>query len=166
MKPSGIVIATGRARLMRRHATELGRPQHQRVFQQSRLFQIGQQRRGGLVEDRAVAFVVRLERLVGIPIQQPVDAGSSRRAIQIHVANVAFQQPAGQQAVAGVGRLQRVLHPPCRTAGASPRTRATGRTTSGAESCILAASSYAATRACRSLSAGLAAAKSRFKSSE
>ncbi len=85
------MIATRGAVLVSRHASELGRPQDQRVVEQTRLLQVGQQRRGRLVENRAMAFVVCLERLVSIPIEQAVDAGSTRGAIQIHVANVPLE---------------------------------------------------------------------------
>ena len=62
--PSGkgirIVIATRRGRLMRRHPTELGGPDDERIFKQAALFEISQQGRCGLVEGGTVPFVIRL----------------------------------------------------------------------------------------------------------
>src|SRR6056297_1464216 len=64
-----IVIAASGPRLVRWHATEFGRPQHQRVVEQSGSFEVAQQSGRRLVEDRAVSFIVRLECLMSVPIQ-------------------------------------------------------------------------------------------------
>ena len=103
-----VVVAAGRAGLVSRHAAELGGPQHQRVGQQAALLQVGQQRRRGLIEDRAMPLVVRLQRLVRVPVQQAVDARRARGAVQVDVTHAPFQQTAGQQAVPRVGRFERV----------------------------------------------------------
>ena len=50
-EPVRIVIATGGACLVGRHAAELGRPEHERIVQQAALLQIGQQCGGGLIEE-------------------------------------------------------------------------------------------------------------------
>ena len=63
-----VVIAAARAFLKRRHAAELGAPDDQRVGQESALFEVGQQRGGGLIEDRPVGIVKPFKRLVSVPV--------------------------------------------------------------------------------------------------
>jgi hypothetical protein len=58
---------------------------------------------GGLVEDGEVAIVVGLEGLVGVPVEQAVDAGGAGGTVELDVADAAFDEAAGEQAVAGVG---------------------------------------------------------------
>ena len=72
-----------------------------------RAFQVAQQRGGGLIEDRAVDVVLRLERLVAVPV---ADAFAHRVGAveQLHEAHAAFEQPPGEQAVAGEAGLDRV----------------------------------------------------------
>ena len=55
MKRVGVVVAAGRARLVRRHPAEFGGPENQRVLEQAPLLEVGQKGGGGLVEDRARA---------------------------------------------------------------------------------------------------------------
>ena len=105
---------------MRRHAAELGGPQHERFVEQPALLEIGQQRGRRLVEDRAVPIVVGLQRFVGIPVQQPVDARRPRRTVKIHVSHALLQQPPREQAISRVGRLERI-----RVVGAVEPSRST-----------------------------------------
>ena len=103
-----VVIAARGAVLPRRHAAELRRPQHERIFEQPALFEVGEQRGGRRVEDRKVTLVIGLERLVRVPVEQAVDAAGPRRAVERDVAHAAFEQPAREQAVARVAGLQRI----------------------------------------------------------
>ena len=107
-EPVRIVVPAGRPGLMRRHPPEFRGPQHQGVGQQPSLLQVRQQRRGRLVEDRAVPFIVGLERLVCVPVQQAIYAGSARGAVQVDVTHAALQQPPSQQAVPRIGSFQRI----------------------------------------------------------
>ena len=99
MKPSGLWSRPCDALLEGRHAAELGGPDDQRVVEQPALLEIGEQRRGRLVEDRAVDVVLRLERLVPVPV---ADAFAHRVGAveELHEADAAFDQPPGEQAVA------------------------------------------------------------------
>jgi hypothetical protein len=64
-----VVIAPRRPFLMRRHAPELGGPENKDIFEHTALFQIGEQGRRRLIEDRAMALVIGLQRAVGVPVE-------------------------------------------------------------------------------------------------
>ncbi len=58
---TGVVIAAGSVGLQERHATEFGRPDDQRVFQQAALFHVGDQRGRRLIHDLGL-HRMRLQR--------------------------------------------------------------------------------------------------------
>ena len=66
-----------------------------------------QQRGGRLIEDRRVDVVLRLERLVAVPV---ADALAHRVGAveELHEAHAALEQPPGEQAVAGEAGLDLV----------------------------------------------------------
>ncbi len=63
-----IMIATAGSSLKRWHATELGAPHNQGIFQQASLFHVSQQSRGRLVENGAMLAVLLMQLLMPIPI--------------------------------------------------------------------------------------------------
>ena len=55
-----------------------------------------------------MAVVVGLQRAVGVPVEQSVDPAGAGGAVEADVAHALFEEATGQQAVLGVGRLERV----------------------------------------------------------
>src|SRR5207249_1523446 len=96
-----IVVAAQRALLMGRHAPEFGCPQDERLREQPASLEVLDQNCRGPVQDGSVALVIVLEGLVGVPVQQAVDARSTRAAIKLHEAHTVFQQSPREDAVPG-----------------------------------------------------------------
>ena len=112
----GVVVAALGPLLERRHPAELGGPEDQGVVEQPAGLQVAQERRGGLVEDRAVAVVVGLDPAVAVPVEVPL-AHREGPVEQGDEPDPALEQPAGQQAVPaepgerGVGVVEAVERP-------------------------------------------------------
>src|SRR5947207_9880026 len=68
-EPLGVVISALDTFLERRHAAELRGPDDEGLVQESSGFQVGQQRGGGLVQDRAVAAIGGLDAAVSVPVE-------------------------------------------------------------------------------------------------
>ncbi len=73
-------------------AAELGEEHHERVFEQAALLEVFQQRGGGLVD--VAALVGQLPRDGDVLVPAAVE--------ELHEADAALEQPAGEQAVGGV----------------------------------------------------------------
>ena len=104
----GVVIATEGTFLMGGHATEFGSPEDESVFEKTTGGKVGDKAGGGLVEDGQVALVIGLESLVGVPVEQAVDAGGTGGAIELNITNPAFDKAAGEQTVFSVSGGERV----------------------------------------------------------
>ena len=86
-----------------------------------------------------MALHIGLEGSVGIPVEQAVDLRGACAAVELDEADAAFQQTAGEDAVAGVAGLELVgivRAVEARACSAISRERSD---TSGALSCIRAA---------------------------
>ena len=107
VKPGGVVVAALGALLEGRHPAELGGPDDERVVEQAAGLEVDEQGGGGAVEDRAVAVVVGLDPPVPVPVEH---AFAHREGAVEHgdEADPAFDQPAGEQAVAAEGGGDRV----------------------------------------------------------
>ncbi len=104
----GIMVSPRCALLMSGHAPKFGAPEDERVFKQTPLFEVGEQGGGGLVEDGAMAHVVGPQRFMRIPIEETVHPAGPGSTVEIDITNAPFQEAAGKQAVAGVGRQEGV----------------------------------------------------------
>ena len=93
---------------MRGHAAKFGSPENQSVIEHSPGLEVTEEGSRRLVEDRAMALVVGLQRPVGVPVEQAVRTRCPGGAVEIHVAHTAFEKPAGEGTIASVGSLQRV----------------------------------------------------------
>src|SRR5436309_2468711 len=93
------MIAATRTLLERRHPAKLRGPDDERVAQQPARFQVLEQRGAGLVEDRPVNVVLRLEGFVSVPIP---DAFAHRVSAveKLDEAHAALQQTPGEQTIA------------------------------------------------------------------
>lgn len=76
-------------------ASEFSSPYDEGVFQQAPLFEVGQQCRSGLVGGEALALVLAVDVCVGIPAA----------IIKLDEPDATLDKAAGEQAVAGEGRL-------------------------------------------------------------
>ena len=103
-KPGRVVVASLRTLLERRHATKFGAPDHQCVFQQAALTQVDEQAGRRLVEDRPVHAVLTGNVLVAIPVAHAFAAGLVGTIEELHESHPFFDEPAGEDAVACVGR--------------------------------------------------------------
>ena len=159
----GVVIAAAAASLANGRPAELAPPDDQRVFEQARALQVGQERGHGLVGHAAHLFVVGVDVVVGVPLHGDRTAAGIKLDEPDRRARPACA-PAGSgcrtrrsgvvQAVQGLGRLR------IRVTGRQPRARRsasgtparswrsgpTARCRPGRD---LARSSTAAGRACR-----------------
>ena len=76
-----IVVAPLGCRLASRHAAKLGCPQHENILQHSALLEVMEQCRGWLIKYGAMPFVVGLQGLMSIPVQQPIHGRRTGRAV-------------------------------------------------------------------------------------
>jgi hypothetical protein len=101
-----VVVAAEGAFLEERHASELGAPDDEGVGEQAALAEVADEGGGGLVEDGAVFVVLFLELGVTVPVEV---AGAGVGAVEeLDEADAAFDQAAGEDAVAGEGGFDRV----------------------------------------------------------
>ena len=98
----GVMVASARAFLESGHPAEFAAAKNQSVFEQAALFEIAQERAGGLVEDGAVHIVLRGELFVAVPITGSFAAGLVAAIKKLYKAHAFFQEPPGEDAVAGV----------------------------------------------------------------
>ena len=90
------------ARFAHRRAAELAAPDDERVVEQPALLEVGEQRGDGLVGLAAAASSVS-------PMSSPASPWwSQSRVIELHEADAALDQPAGEQAVVGERGLARL----------------------------------------------------------
>src|SRR5438876_11828754 len=85
-------------------AAKLPAPDHERVIEHAALFEVLYQRRARSIRVFAILFQVMFEIAVLIP----------RFMEELHKADAALEEPAGQQTVVGERRLARLdaVHPP------------------------------------------------------
>src|SRR5688572_10101243 len=94
----GVVVAATGAFLVSGHAAELGDPGNNSVLQQTTRAHVADERGGGLVEDVAMNFLLRLEGFVAIPVSDAFAHGLSA-VEELHKANAALDEAAGEEAV-------------------------------------------------------------------
>ena len=102
-----VVVASVRS-LAERRATELATPDHEGRFEQASTLEVAEQRRDRLVDRAGVVLVALLQ----LPVLVPAIT-TDLRAGAFHESNAPLDQPAGEQAFAGVdaGRSVVALEP-------------------------------------------------------
>ncbi|MFM1944028.1 MAG: hypothetical protein RI897_3010 [Verrucomicrobiota bacterium] len=88
------------------HASELGAPDYQRVFEEAALFQVTQEGGGGLVHDGAVLAVLFLEHLVSVPVADAFAAGLVGAIEELDEADAVFDEATGENTVSGIAGLE------------------------------------------------------------
>ena len=105
-EPVGVVVSATGPFLERGHPAEFTAENHEGVFQQAALLEIGEQSGGRLIENRPVDIVLDLEFLVPVPVAGPLAAGLVTAIEELNEADTLFDQSPGEQAVSGEGGLE------------------------------------------------------------
>ena len=108
-KAFGIMVAPAGIFLECGHATEFGAPHDQRIFQQSPLFQIRDQRGCRLIEHRAMHAVLIFQYFMTIPVAGSFTTRLIRTVKELYEPHALLQQSPSENAVFRISGLQRVL---------------------------------------------------------
>ena len=104
-KAGRVVVSTAGSLLESRHATKLGTPDDERVFEQPSLFEILEQRGRRLIEHLPMLFVLRLQRLVTVTVTDALAACLISTVEQLDESHPLLNQSSSEHAVLRVGRL-------------------------------------------------------------
>ena len=99
-----VVIAAAGPLLKRRHPAKLGHKGDERIVQEPAGFEVLEERRRRLVEDRAVDGVLIDEGLVAVPVSYPLPHRIGA-VEELHEPHPLLEELSGQDAVAGEAGL-------------------------------------------------------------
>ena len=131
------VVVAAVAPQRERRAAELARPDHQRLVEQAQVLEVLEQPGDWLIDLERHLVVAVLEVAVLVPGVRAVAAADVVcQAGQLHEPDPPLDQPAREQALPGVGRLDRVRGVEPVQPASSPPTRPRRSTNSGTADCI------------------------------
>ncbi len=88
------------------HASELGAPDYQRMFEEAALFEVTEEGGGGLVHDGAVFAVLFLQHFVSVPVADAFASGLVGAIEELDEADAVLDEATGEDTVSGVGGLE------------------------------------------------------------